>query len=337
MGYDLDQAFSLGFHGRFRASVQVGRLLSPTCNALIPFISAGLVCFCYASQNQIVALVVLLLTAFCTFGLGAVSLWFVAERWAYSHHQGTRWLADVMEEWWWWLWRVSGLGHVARAVVILWQMLIVGLRSIRSALPACCVYSSDRTTDVESLPTTSPEVDTETRAPSPIVMRRNYTFSGVAQSAAEKIRLNHLATTTLTEKKARLSDDTTNNGSVSILPVHTRVNSALSEPPSSPLESPRSPEPTTPTSEDALSSGAANKFRSVAWRIAKANSRPPAAEIDNLLKEKTTQPTTLVSGRKDTKRRSDTVTAKLKIDALRPQLKKLEIMHMMDGHKALVR
>ena len=296
--------------------------------------SAGLVCFCYASQNQIVALVVLLLTAFCTFGLAAVSLWFVAERWAFSQHQGTRWLADVLEEYWWWLCRVSGLGHIARAVVIIWGALVVALRSIRAAFLACCARSSGGTTDVESLPTT---VDMDTRTPSP-VLRRNYTFSGVAQIAAEKIHATHLATAKLGEKKARISDDTVDNGSVSIRPTQIRANSALSEPPLSPLDSPTSPEPlATPTSEDVLSSGAASKFRSVAWRIAKANTRPPEAEMENLLKKRAKHATTLVSGRKNTKKNSDTATAKSKIHALRPQLKKLEVMHMMDAHMALVR
>ena len=171
--------------------------------------SAGLVCFCYASQNQIVALVVLLLTAFCTFGLAAVSLWFVADLWVYSRHQGAEWLADVLAAIWWRSGRVSGLRRVARAVTIIRRMLFVALRSIRSALLACCDHSSDGTTDVESLPTTSP-----------------------------------------------------------------------------------------------------SRFRSVAWRIAKTNTRPPAAEMGRLLKEKARQATTLVSGRKNTEKHGDTGTAK---------------------------
>jgi len=282
--------------------------------------------------------VVLILTALCTFGLGAVSLWFIAERWAFNQHQGTRWLADVVEENWWWLFRVSGLGHATRAVIIAWRMLVVALRSVRSALRACCVSRSGGVTDSESLPTTSPELGTETRTPSPILMRRNYTFGGVAQSAAEKIHANHLAEAVLSEKKARGSEDTTNNGSVSVRLAHTRVNSALSEPPFSPLDSPNSPEPGTPMSEGAApASGAVSKFRSVAWRVAKDNSRPPAAAMDTLLKGKTKQGTTLVSGRKDTRKNSDAVTARSKIHVLRPQLKKMEIMHMLDAHTALVR
>ena len=296
-----------------------------------PTHSAGLVCFCYASQSHIVAVVVLILTAVCTFGLGAVSLWFVAERWAFTQHQGTRWLADIVEEKWWWLFRVSGLGHTTRAVIIAWRMLVVALRSVRSALRACCVYRSGGTADPESLPTTSPKLGTETHIP--------YTFSGVVQSAAAKIHANHFADAALSEKKARDSEDTTNNASVSIHPAHTRVNSALSEPPSSPLDSPNSPEPDTPMSEDpAPASGAVNKFRDVAWRIAEAKRRSHAAAMDTLPKEKTKQGTTLVSGPKDTGKNSDAIAARWsKIDALRAQLENMEIIHMLDAHMAPVR
>ena len=59
--------------------------------------------------------------------------------------------------------------------------------------------------------------------------------------------------------------------------------------------------------------------------------------MDALIKEKAKQGTTLVSGRKNTRKNNDAVTAKSKIHALRPQLKKMEIMHMMDAHTALVR
>ena len=336
MGYDLGQAFSFGFHDCFRGSFQVSYFLLVHTTAY-PIRSAGLVCFCYASQHHVVAVVVLILTALCTFGLGAVSLWFIAERWAYSQHQGTRWLADVVEENWSWFCRVSGLGHVARAAIAAWRVLIVALRSIRSALRGCCVYGSGGTTDAESLPTTSPELETETRPPSPILLRRNYTFGGVAQSAAEKIRANHLAAAALSARTARGSDDTANNGSVSGRPSHTRADSAMSEPPSTPLDSPISPGPEAPTSADAPTSEAKNRFRSVVWRVAKANTRPPVSAMDALFKEKVKQGTTLVSGRKNTRKNSDAVIAKSKIHALRPQLKKMEVMHMMDAHSALVR
>jgi hypothetical protein len=345
-----------------------------TCKTLTYLPSAGLVCFCYASQNHIVAVVVLILTALCTFGLGAVSLWFVAERWAYSRHQGVRWLADVIEENWVRLCRLPGLGHITRAILAAWRMLVVALRWIRSALRrrAGGGRSGRTTTDSESLPTTSPDPrDAETRTPSPVLLRRNYTptftFGDVAHGVADKIHASHLGEKEK-ERKARLSED----ASVSVrLAAYARVNSAMSEPPSSPLDldSPTSPGPgpgtaPAPTSDGALTlastspgggrgssggggGGAANRFRSVAWRIAKAGSPPPSAAtgvgagvgtgVGAPDKAKVRQGTTLVSERKRAKTIGDAVTAKSKIHALRPELKKLEIMHMMDAHVALVR
>jgi len=287
-----------------------------------PTHSAGLVCFCYASQNHIVAMVVLILTALCTFGLGAVSLWFIAELLAFQRHQGTRWLADVVEGNWWWSCLVSGLGHAIRAVIIAWRVLIVALRSIRSG----------GTTGSESLPTTIPKFGTETRTPFAIPLRRNYTFGGVAQSAVEKI--HHFGDAVLPKMKARDSKDTTNKGSVS-------VNGALSEPPSNPLDSPNSPEPGMPMSQDedaAPASAAIIKFRTIAWRVAKANSRPPAAVMDTLPKEKTKRDTDFASGRKNTRKNSDAIAARLlEIGPLRAQLEKMEIMHTQNAHTALVR
>jgi hypothetical protein len=37
-------------------------------------------------------------TAFTSFGLAAVSTWFASERWAYNHHQGRKWLGDVLAD-----------------------------------------------------------------------------------------------------------------------------------------------------------------------------------------------------------------------------------------------
>jgi len=292
-----------------------------------PTHSAGLVCFCFASQTHIVAVIVLTLTALCTFGLGVVSLWFIAELLAFKRHQGTRWLADVVEGYWWWSSLVSGLGHAKRPVIIAWRRLIVALRSVRS----------NGTTDSESLPTTSPKPGTETRTPSPISLQRNHTFGGVAQSAAEKI--HHLVDAVLSKMKARDSEDTTNNGSVSVRPAHTRVNSALSEPPSSPLDSRKSRKPSMPMSQDAAPASAAIiKFRSIAWRIAMANNRPFAAAMDTLSKEKTKQGIALVSWRKNTRKGSDAIAARLsEIGPLRAQLENMEIMHTVNAHPGLVR
>ena len=295
-----------------------------------PTHSVGLVCFCFASQTHTVAVIVLVLTGLCTFGLGVVSLWFVAELLAFKRHEGTRllpdvteekwrWLVEEIEENWWWSRLVSGLGRAKRVVITTWQVLIVALRSVRSR----------GTTDSESLPTTSPKLSTETHIP--------YTFSGVAQSAAEQIRANNLADAVLSEKKARDSEDTTNNGSTSVRPAGTRVNNPLSEPPSSPLDPANSPEPGMPISQDpAPASAAIIKFRNIAWRV--ANSQPPAATMDILLKEKTKRRTTLVSRGKNARKSSDAIAARLLgIRPLQAKLEKMEIMHTLNAPTARVR
>lgn len=39
-----------------------------------------------------------IITAFTSFGLAAVSIWFASERWIYAHHGGRKWLGDVLAE-----------------------------------------------------------------------------------------------------------------------------------------------------------------------------------------------------------------------------------------------
>jgi hypothetical protein len=184
--------------------------------------SAGLVCFCYASQNHIVAVVVLILTAFCTFGLGAVSLWFIAERWAYSRHQGTRWLADVVEENWGWLFRVSGLGHFTRAVIAVWRMLLRCPAIDRSALCTCCVrlrwghrhgvtaYHQSRSAKWRLALHPQFFCGVTTRSAGCPERPRRYTRTTGGHCVSRR-------------RTTRISEDTMNNGSVSVRPAHTRA------------------------------------------------------------------------------------------------------------------
>jgi hypothetical protein len=61
--------------------------------------SIGLVLFAYASgQGEATKWITSIFTAFSSFGLIAVSAWFASERWAYAKHQGSKWLADVLED-----------------------------------------------------------------------------------------------------------------------------------------------------------------------------------------------------------------------------------------------
>ncbi|TBU39880.1 WD40 repeat-like protein [Dichomitus squalens] len=61
--------------------------------------SIGLVLFAYASQqHQITCTLTTVFSACSIIGLTAVSAWFASERWTFSRHNGTKWLADVLSE-----------------------------------------------------------------------------------------------------------------------------------------------------------------------------------------------------------------------------------------------
>ncbi|KAF8888546.1 hypothetical protein BD779DRAFT_1439978 [Infundibulicybe gibba] len=61
--------------------------------------SIGLCCFAYASgQHHITSTITTVFTAFTSFGLAAVSIWFASERWIFLRHRGKKWLSDVLIE-----------------------------------------------------------------------------------------------------------------------------------------------------------------------------------------------------------------------------------------------
>ncbi|KAI0763501.1 WD40 repeat-like protein [Trametes elegans] len=61
--------------------------------------SIGLVLFAYSShQHQITCTLTTVFSACSIVGLAAVSIWFASERWTFSRHNGTKWLADVLSE-----------------------------------------------------------------------------------------------------------------------------------------------------------------------------------------------------------------------------------------------
>lgn len=49
-------------------------------------------------QSKVTSIITTILTAFTSFGLTAVSAWFASERWTYNHHQGRKWLGDVLDD-----------------------------------------------------------------------------------------------------------------------------------------------------------------------------------------------------------------------------------------------
>ncbi|OJT12118.1 hypothetical protein TRAPUB_11343 [Trametes pubescens] len=61
--------------------------------------SIGLVLFAYSSgQHQVTCTLTTVFSACSIVGLTAVSAWFASERWTFSRHHGTKWLADVLSE-----------------------------------------------------------------------------------------------------------------------------------------------------------------------------------------------------------------------------------------------
>ncbi|KAI9465719.1 WD40 repeat-like protein [Lactarius psammicola] len=63
--------------------------------------SIGLVLFTYSSQqNYTVSVITTVFTAFSSFGLVAVSMWFIFERWVYARHRGSKWLRDSLDDCW---------------------------------------------------------------------------------------------------------------------------------------------------------------------------------------------------------------------------------------------
>ncbi|KAI0676285.1 WD40 repeat-like protein [Trametes maxima] len=61
--------------------------------------SIGLILFAYSSgQHKVTCTLTTVFSACSIVGLTAVSAWFASERWTFSRHNGTKWLADVLSE-----------------------------------------------------------------------------------------------------------------------------------------------------------------------------------------------------------------------------------------------
>jgi hypothetical protein len=51
-------------------------------------------------QNHVVSTITTVFTAFSSFGLIAVSMWFTFERWVFIRHRGSKWLRDSLDDCW---------------------------------------------------------------------------------------------------------------------------------------------------------------------------------------------------------------------------------------------
>lgn len=61
--------------------------------------SSGLMLFTYSShQGRVTSTIITVLTVVTSFGLAAVSAWFMSERWIFVQHSGQKWLGDAISE-----------------------------------------------------------------------------------------------------------------------------------------------------------------------------------------------------------------------------------------------
>ena len=51
-------------------------------------------------QNPVVSTITTMFTAFSSFGIIAVSTWFIFERWVFIRHRGSKWLRDSLDDCW---------------------------------------------------------------------------------------------------------------------------------------------------------------------------------------------------------------------------------------------
>ncbi|KIY47537.1 hypothetical protein FISHEDRAFT_66082 [Fistulina hepatica ATCC 64428] len=108
--------------------------------------SIGLCLFAYASnQAAITATLTTVLTIITSFGLAAVSMWFIFERFIYLRHRGRKWLSDELDDYWkaiedalvqfgYVLARVPGIATLGCIIVAAWSSCVWTCRLATSSL-----------------------------------------------------------------------------------------------------------------------------------------------------------------------------------------------------------
>lgn len=90
--------------------------------------STGLMLFTYSSpQGPVTATIITVLTVVTSFGLIAVSAWFVSERWIFVQHRGQKWLGDVIAEF---------INHVANFRLV--RMARIAIDWLSTCVAALC-------------------------------------------------------------------------------------------------------------------------------------------------------------------------------------------------------
>ncbi|KAJ8082886.1 hypothetical protein PM082_008743 [Marasmius tenuissimus] len=267
--------------------------------------SIGLCVFSYAShQHRITSTITTVFTAFTSFGLIAVSLWFASERWTFLRHRGQKWLGDVLIESYQRMLRAPGMGAARSSIRWIFSRVLSiarGLRLVKSSL-SLASSDGDKNDDIElngpGLPTSMPDE----------VIRPTSPFARVSRALE------------------------------AVVPSPS-IDAAFS-PASSPIPPSISETPMTPTTPQPTSPGKQlwrNAFRAVRMRSAVSSNLARATARAEPLRRRTASS----SGGTDPNGKPEisfkALLMRSRVSALVPRLKSLEPVHEYGAHQALVR
>jgi hypothetical protein len=88
-------------------------------------------------QHRVTSTVTAVITGVCSMGLVAVCGWFALERWTYTHHQGRKWLPEVIRD---------KIGKIQRFPPLKWLLLNLTpclTRTKKSTSKAMSMFAKD--------------------------------------------------------------------------------------------------------------------------------------------------------------------------------------------------
>ncbi|KAG7095415.1 hypothetical protein E1B28_006164 [Marasmius oreades] len=278
--------------------------------------SIGLCVFAYASnQHHVTSVITTVLTAFTSFGLIAVSLWFASERWTFLRHRGQKWLGDVLIESHQRILNMRGMDTAGRVLQWIFGRFVAVIRGFRLVKSSLSLYSTEGEKD-EDLEANGSELSTTT--PNDIT------------TPSSPVSHSH-----------RTSDTVTGS------PTIESAFSPLSSPPSpSTPEIPQSPTSDSSTKVSPLTSSPTLTPGKQLWRNAIRAVTMRSAVSSNLAKARAREPLrkrTASSGisTETSGRRAEApfkgLLMRSRLSALVPRLKCLEPVHELGAHQALVR
>lgn len=289
----------------------------------------------------------MVLTVFCTFGLAAVSTWFAAERWAYSKHNGLRWLSDVLEERW------RAFIKYPPVLVIRYIPRKIGQFSQKTAgrIKDCFAFRKIAESDIEdTLP--FPHWMENGREPSPDQFREpkaSISMEKGLEKAANGPESITTTTTSVIPPRKPSTDDTAPifvkapKRLMSLVSAVSNQAAVNAQTPSISTIAASASVPTAGPSETTAvpaASAAASRFRAIGWRVIKEQAAATAK--DEPTNTEPARTATLLSdpGQKRRHREGTGGTSQPKLGrltAIRPRLKNLQVTHTIFDHSALVR